>query len=95
MTKEERAHLYLMKQAVRVASTVRLLLSVPDKALEEIGESHTFEAILNKLENRELTIEDPKVRAEPALSLFSQLNRDYDSKEFQEAIDVLTGQSTS
>jgi tRNA A-37 threonylcarbamoyl transferase component Bud32 len=95
MTKEERAHLFLMKQAVRIAWTVRLLLSVPDQTLEEIDEPHTFEAILNKLENEELTIEDPKVRAELALSLFSQLNRVYDSKEFQEAIDILTGQSTS
>jgi aminoglycoside phosphotransferase (APT) family kinase protein len=95
MTREEQAHLYLMKQAVRVAWTVRFLISVPDAALEGVVTSDTIEAILNKIEDGELTIEDPKVRTELALSLFSQLNRDYDSKEFQGAIDTLTYQSAS
>jgi hypothetical protein len=94
-TKEERVHLYLMKQAVRIVWTVRLLMTVPDGVLEKNIVPSSLEDLLNALETGEQSAEDPETRYAIALSLLSQLNQDYNSEAFQKAIKTLTSRSTA
>jgi thiamine kinase-like enzyme len=88
MTKEEQAHLYLMKQAMRLVYTVRLLRTVSDEVIEENLGSESLTTLLKRIDKE--GAEDPKLRAALGLAMFSQLVQDFGSKEFREATQTLS-----
>lgn len=88
MTKEEQAHLYLMRQAVRLVWTMRTLMSVSDEVLEENRAPESLETLMQRVEAE--GVEDPKLRASIGFAMFNRLVQDYESKEFREAVQTLS-----
>lgn len=83
MTKEEKAKLFLMKQAVRIRYSAMLLVKFPNQDGEIDVGSETYNEFVQKSQSQ-----CPDLRR-LALHLFKLASTSLDSPEFQQAVDTL------